>query len=210
MGFVLVLPYRYLLGKGDKGQRKHFSFVDFFPLEELAAEHVGLDIISMKEFLETIAMTGQLRDKVDGQVSFPPHNRTDWDGIDATDYDLLRNWLRNVTHTPLWNPGQCLPAFPQSGNHRDVELLQQMVTEINEEHQRNKHAPLLKFEGHPVDVTASARDRLEENLAGRHQLCVYDESLQAEHILHFQCNHKLHMRLLVHFYAFLFFEVRVW
>jgi hypothetical protein len=46
------------LGKGDGDQRKHFGFVDFFPIEEIAAEHVGLDIITMQEFLESQAMTG--------------------------------------------------------------------------------------------------------------------------------------------------------
>jgi hypothetical protein len=35
---------------------------------------------------------------------------------------------------------------------------------------------------------------------------VYDESFQKEQVIHFQCNHKEHLRLLVHFYAFIFFE----
>ena len=48
--------------------------------------------------------------------------------------------------------------------------------------------------------------RLQDTLAGRKELCVYDESFQKEQVLHFQCNHKEHLRLLVHFYAFLFFE----
>ena len=35
---------------------------------------------------------------------------------------------------------------------------------------------------------------------------MYNEEEQKESILHFQMNHKEHLRLLVHFYAFLFFE----
>lgn len=31
----------------------HFTFVDFFPIEETAKEHVGLNVITMKEYLET-------------------------------------------------------------------------------------------------------------------------------------------------------------
>ena len=65
-----------------------------------------------------------------------------------------------------------------------------------------------KYKGNPVPVDASPQERLLENLAGRRKLCVYDEELQHTPILHFQCNHKQHMRLLVHFYAFMFFEVR--
>jgi hypothetical protein len=45
MGRTLVMPPQkkmYLLAKGDNKQRKYFSFVDFFPIEEMAQEHVGL------------------------------------------------------------------------------------------------------------------------------------------------------------------------
>jgi hypothetical protein len=196
-----------LLGKQDNKQQKHFGFVDFFPIEELAEENAGLDVITMEEYLQKVAMTGQLRDKTTGLVSFPPGNRTEWNGMDQKDYDVLREWLRGVTKTAEWNPGQCLPAFPQSGNHKDVEVLQQMVHEITEQNKGKKDVGD-KFDGHPVPVDGSARDRLEENLAGRKQLCVYDEEMQQEHTIHFQCNHKRHLRMLVHFYAFLFFEVR--
>jgi hypothetical protein len=135
-------------------------------------------------------------------VEFPPGNRTDWDGVDQKDYDILREYLRGVTNTPLWNPSNCLPAFPSSGDHRDVLKLQSMI-----ETARNiKDLP----EGKPVNVEdPNPLGRLEETLAGRKQLCVYDEELQAAPTLHFQCNHKLHMRMLVHFYAFLFFEVSI-
>jgi hypothetical protein len=209
MGRTLVMPPQkkmYLLGKGDGHQKKHFGFVDFFPLEELAKEHVGLDIITMKEYLEQQAMTGQLKNKVTGVVEFPPGNRTDWDGGDPKEYDLLREWLRTVTYTPMWNPTQCLPAFPQSGDHKDVQVLQGMVRTINDRNQGDKKA-LGKLDGHPVPVDAPASQRLEESLSGRKHLCVYDEEMQAAPTLHFMCAHKLSMRLLVHFYAFLFFEV---
>jgi hypothetical protein len=67
MGRTLVMPPQkkmYLLAKNDNKQRKHFSFVDFFPIEEMAQEHVGLDVITMKEYLETQALTGTLINKV--------------------------------------------------------------------------------------------------------------------------------------------------
>jgi len=37
-------------------------------------------------------------------------------------------------------------------------------------------------------------------------LCLYDEEMQNAPILHFMCYHKMRVRLLVHFYAFVFFE----
>jgi hypothetical protein len=196
----------YLLGKADDKQKKHFGFSDFFPLEELAQEHVGLDIITMQQYLQQEAMTGHLKNKMTDKVEFPPGNRTNWDGGEPKEYDQLREWLRNVTYTPLWNPGQCLPAFPKSGDHKDVKVLQDMVQNINDRNVGNRNS-LDKFDGHPVPVDAPPDQRLEENLAGRKHLCVYDEEMQAAPTLHFMCAHKLKVRLLVHFYAFLFFEV---
>lgn len=137
--------------------------------------------------------------KETGLVEFPPGNRTEWDGIDQQDYDALREYLRRVTYTPVWNPGKCLPAFPSSGDHRDVLKLQQLVHKARDVKQIQ--------EGNPVNVEdPNPMGRLEETLAGRTQLCVYDEELQQQPGLHFQCNHKLKIRMLVHFYAFLFFE----
>jgi hypothetical protein len=34
-------------------RKSHFTFVDFFPIEEMADEHLGLNVITMKEYLET-------------------------------------------------------------------------------------------------------------------------------------------------------------
>ncbi len=68
-----------------------------------------------------------------GRVEFPPGNRTDWDGIDQHDYDMLREYIRNVTYTPFtWKPSDCLPAFPASGNHNDVAVLQGLAQQAKE------------------------------------------------------------------------------
>lgn len=180
----------------------------------------------MKEYLETETMAGKMRNKVrhtcptlavddsiilkifppclhlfnlqiTGQVEFPPGNRTDWDGIDQHDYDTMRGYLRNVTYTPItWKPGDCLPTFPASGDHKDVTMLQDLA---------KKASPRIKL-GDPVPVDSDPLPRLEETLAGRHELCVYDEEMQKAPSIHFQMNHKQHLRLLVHFYGFLFFE----
>ena len=76
----------------DKGKQNiHFDFSDFFHLESLNVEHEGLDIITTEEFLLREAMTGNMKDKSTGAVSFPPHNRTNWDGQDPKE---LKEWLR--------------------------------------------------------------------------------------------------------------------
>jgi hypothetical protein len=199
-GRTLVLPPEqrmYLLRKDTGKQRTHFSFAHFFPMLEIAQEHIGLQVLTMDEFLKAEAMTGNLRDKTTGKVSFPPNNQTNWDG--SNDVKVLKEWLRNVTHTPLWNPGHCLAAFPASGDIREVENLQNMMQQI-------AHTDEEEFLGRPVPVDASTVDRMAENRAGRKELCVYDHEMQQELVVHFMCYHKMRIRLLVHFYAFLFFE----
>jgi hypothetical protein len=188
----------YLLRKDKGKQRTHFGFSHFFPLFELAAEHKGLEIITMKEFLEAEAMTGNLVDKDTGESSFPPDNRTDWDGQDVKQ---LKEWLRNVTHTPLWRPGGCLAAFPASTDKHDMLKLQRMQLELHKSGVKSE-----QFLGNPVPVNASAEDRMHENMAGRKELCLYDEDMQEQLVVHYMCYHKMRVRLLVHFYAFLFLE----
>jgi hypothetical protein len=77
MGRTLVMPPQkkmYLLGKNEKGQRHHFSFVDFFPIEEAAKENQAFNVISMKEYLEEEAMKGKLVNKVRRNTYF--HGRS--------------------------------------------------------------------------------------------------------------------------------------
>jgi hypothetical protein len=61
-------------------------------LESLNNEHSGIDIISTEEFLKREAMTGHMRNKTSGEISFPPMNRTNWDGLDVKP---LKEWLRD-------------------------------------------------------------------------------------------------------------------
>ncbi len=132
-------------------------------------------------------------------MEFPPGNRTNWDGINQDDYDLLRGYLRNVSLTARWSPGQCLPAFPSSGNHKDVQLLQGLIERAKSMKEAEDGVVFDVDDPDPVY-------RMRDTIASRRDLCVYDEALQGEDVLHFQCNHKEHLRMLVHFYAFLFFE----
>ena len=201
MGRTLVLPPEqrmYLLRKDASKQRTEFSFAHFFPMLEIAQEHQGLEVITMEEFLKAEAMTGHLRDKASGKVAFPPDNRTDWNGKDVTQ---LKEWLRNVTHTPLWKPGECMAAFPASGDPHEVENLEKIKQDVIASGKNEKD-----YKGNPVAVDAPTFDRMAENRAGRGKLCIYDEGMQKELVLHFMCYHKMRIRLLVHYYAFLFFE----
>ena len=205
MGRTLIMPPRkhiYLLGrqKGDDQakQQVHFSFADFFPIEKLAKDNdVPLNIISMEEFLETEAMTGNLIDNKTGNPSFPPNNKTAWD---EEDYDELRFWLRNVTHVPMdWHPNNCLAVFPISGDYSRSGNLTQDLKAIND-------GKLIMDSHQLVNVSDPVIYRMKDNLAKRKKLCFYDRELQNAPVIHFICSHKLKIRMLTHFYSFLLFE----
>ena len=203
MGRTLVLPPEqgfYLLRKDREKNKINFSFNDFFHMESLSREHKGLDIITMDEFLKREALAGNLRNITTGQVSFPPGNETDWNGKDV---NPLKDYLRNVTYWRNWRVGECMAAFPTRAGHDDVKKLQDMMENIID----TGGTPLPDFyKDKPTPVDAPGIDRLRENLAGRRELCVYDEEMQSARVVHFLCYHKIRARLLTHFYTFLFFE----
>lgn len=203
MNRILVMPPSqgmYLLRKDSGKQRVHFSFDDFYHLEQVGYEHVGLNVISMEEFLLTEAMVGNLVNKTTGAVAFPPNNRTNWDGIDPKP---LKEYLRDVTVTPLdWTPGSCLVAFPSDDGPQHYDELNEMMKEL-----KTNFPKVQEFIDKPVPVDAPAPERLRETVAGQvKKLCVYDEKMQEAPVVHFMCYHKMRVRFLTHFYAFLFFE----
>lgn len=205
MGRTLVLPPEkemYLLSKstGKHGKQKNtFSFNHFFHMEAIHKEHPGLDIITMKEFLEREALPGNIVSTRTGQVTYPPNKLIDWDG--RKDIDKLNEWLRSASLTVFWDPEKCAAVFPASTNPKDLEELRQIEKSI-------QHNPpqFEEFVGHPVPINGTPLERLRENWAGRSNLCLYDEAMQQATFLHFPVDRKLQARLLVHFYAFIFFQ----
>ncbi len=211
MGRTLVLPPAqgmYLLSKPKsehtgKEQTKDFTFADFFHMESIADEHVGMEVITMKEFLEREGLTGNLRDQKTGEVVFPPGNRTDYDGADHQAISkTLEAYLQRVGMVPPWDPEDCLAAFPATKDPKDIQAIEKMFEDVN------TFPSYTHYIGKPVPVNASAIDRLKENRADRKQLCMYDEKWQNVQLMHFSegTEGEAGARLLVHFYAFLFFQ----
>jgi len=210
MGRVLVLPpsqNMYLLGQAK------FNFADFFPLQETAQEHAGLEIISMEQYLtETL---GKTLDTKTHEVSFPPGKKTAWDGDTMGIRKELSPWIRSIALMPGWDPNRCIAVFPKSTDPQDAIDLQFMFDEILAEDNgvyASRDAPEL-FVNKPTAVDAPTKDRLREFISQQHELCIYDATLQEAPLIHFHGKPKKAglddgggSRLLVHFYAFLFFQ----
>jgi len=201
MGRTLVLPpaqEMYLLDKKHGNKKPHFSFADFFDMPAIHAEHNGFDIISMEEFLNR---------QVEGTTPLlsvmPPGNRTNWDGsADALDRYFQKN-ARNL----IWDPNRCIAFFPPTPDH-DTKKVESLFEDILQ----NKKPKFEDYVGKPTPQNASLSDRLAEFTAERVRLCLYGPELQHEPVVHFPMtgkdpnDPKADPRLLVHFYAFLFFE----
>mmetsp|Transcript_10775 Transcript_10775/g.16536 ORF Transcript_10775/g.16536 Transcript_10775/m.16536 type:complete len:355 (-) Transcript_10775:121-1185(-) len=119
----------------------------------------------------------------------PPNNRTDWNGVSKTKIHELHKWLRDIGSTPTWPSGDCVVGFDK--------LHQKTLTEV-------KIIPS-GITNKAIDVNSTAELRLSEILAHRSQLCLYDEKWQKEKIIHFRGDIASGNRLLIHFYAYLFF-----
>eukprot|EP00815_Leptocylindrus_aporus_P011424 CAMPEP_0116070684 /NCGR_PEP_ID=MMETSP0322-20121206/13215_1 /TAXON_ID=163516 /ORGANISM="Leptocylindrus danicus var. apora, Strain B651" /LENGTH=596 /DNA_ID=CAMNT_0003558657 /DNA_START=160 /DNA_END=1950 /DNA_ORIENTATION=- len=198
MGRTLVLPPEkrmYLLSKRAEGHKLNFDFNDFYHMDSLANEHAGINIITMDEFLQHEALTGKLYDSKNETIQYPPRNETDWNGKPLKD---LWEYLDQVGTYPEWEPVNCLAAFPASSDKKDID---QLTASFDEVKTRGKLTDI------PVNVDAPIADRLQENLAQRSKLCIYDEELQSKRLIFFKNGYPQHdSRLLVHFYTFLFFQ----
>ncbi len=211
MGRTLVLPPHqgmYLIDKQKNNQQSKFSFDHFFHMESISNEHIGLNIITTKDFLEQCAQ-GKIVN-AENKPIYPPGMRTEWDGAPHNELKELKMWLRDNSGQNLlhWDPDRCIAAFPASNSEEDAKELASLPQQIAES--PGKFPPYENYIGKPNDVDAPAIERLKEMNADRQHLCEYTPELQQTQWLHFPVGMKSEdgdsSRLLVHFYAFVFFQ----
>lgn len=203
MGRTLVLPPEqgmYLIDKKSEGQKSQFSFNDFFHLDAIAMEHKGFKVITTEEFLKREALTGGLQDYFAHEVKYPPENRTDWNGQNR---EPLFQYLRSVANTPSWDPWECALAIPSDKSQSSIDELNTTLHSIMDGTYGKPKPKLEEFNGNPTAVDAPLGDRMREMLADRENLCIYDKALQEEKVIHLKVQGGV--RLLTHFYAFIFF-----
>lgn len=205
MGRTIVMPPEqeiYLLHARDKHSKNTFSLADFFHFESVALEHSGVEIITMKEFLEAEIVTGNIRHPKTGNRLTPPQNRTDWDGMNPEGKGKeLQQFLQNLTINPLWDTTKCFAVFPAEVGPGKSDALAKSLEEIlSTIPHPDRTGPAVVDNPTPVD--SSAKDRMVEMLIDRKQICVYDDAMQNQPVVHFGSE----ARLLDHFYSVAFFE----
>mmetsp|Transcript_9257 Transcript_9257/g.20452 ORF Transcript_9257/g.20452 Transcript_9257/m.20452 type:complete len:370 (-) Transcript_9257:670-1779(-) len=154
----------------------------------------------MEEFLSREAITGKLESIETGEPKYPPGNIVKWDG--RGDMDSLNGYLREVGTRAVWNQ-DCVVAIPASKDQGDIELLKTTFDDILRDHPKED---AMDFNGKPTPVDASVEDRLREMRASRKNICIYDAEMQNHRLVHFKVDHSAKARLLIHSYAYVFFQ----
>lgn len=213
-GRTLVLPPKQQLD-GYAFIKKSISLADFFTLDRIRHEFPQFRIISFENFLLTEALQGKIR--VNNTAVFPPNNITNWNGdytVQSTRDWMLWPWIRQIA-TPLsWKNAECVGAFPSQRGKDGVKSLKQAFERVMKDGEKDKqHGDYDQFlrlneryQDKPTPVNASAAERLAEIMAAREKLCIYDEVMQSDPIIHIEGQEKTGVRIICPFYAFLFFE----
>lgn len=205
MGRTLVLPPEqnmYLLGKDHRKENNRFTFKKFFPFDAISEEHVAVDVITMEEFLHTEVMGGNLKD-ANGTALYPPGKKTNWEGH-TRDGRKLWHWLRSAGLASTWDFSKCTGAFPAKPGPEGVADLKQRFDAMDMSYQNGER--FRHYNGNPTPVNGTVEDRLSEMLSFRKEICIYNETMQDAKVVHFMGDNDSGARLLVHFYAFLFFQ----
>lgn len=170
----------------NTSQRNHFSFTDFYPLEAVAREHKGLKLISMEDFLQKQDL---LVNHTSGQPIVPP--RTDWNGASKASIWELHQWLRWVGKTPLWV--KCIVGFAPSPRQQSRLMQKARILQNRKKARDVSH------------LVSNTSHRLAKALAHRKNVCLYDNTWRSTKVMHFTGDIASGTRLLIHFYAYLFF-----
>lgn len=150
--------------------------------------------MDMEEFLQKQGVLVN-RNNSSGKPLIPPQNRTDWNGASKDEIWELHKWLRSIGATPDWRWSTGLVGFGVADMNIS-ELKSQFPSPSSKGASHSKAVP----------VYDSAALRLSEVLDDRTVLYMYNRSWQNVDVIHFTGDIASGTRLLIHFYAFLFFD----
>lgn len=182
---------------------RSYAYTDYFDIS-------GIPTMTMEDYLKNIALNGQLRDQT-GAVTFPPYNRTNWDGRLGNcgnpgigEAELFFKWLSSSSLAIPWLRDQCIIPFSSNAEKR-VTPMHKALKEIWKEDIK-VHERLSMYYGNPIPVNSSMYERLREMVFDRKQLCEYNQNLQEAKAIYMTGHEHTGSRPLIQFMAYLFFE----
>jgi len=203
MGRTLVIPPKSTIWKMPG---KAVCITDFFEFDLR-----GLHVVSFDSFLSQEALAGKLYDQ-NGKASYPPDNRTNWDGrigVYGENDKRLWEWMRATAAMLDWTP-DCVVVFSSDSA---LNVLPSILNGILREGKQEGGPEDLKYRGNPTPVNAPVMDRLREMLVGRNKICDYSEEMQDAKVIHLPGwdtnipgKEETGHRLMVPFYALVLFE----
>jgi len=177
-GRTLVLPpdQPMYLLNQGAGHQKQHSFADFFPFSFLSQR---MSVITMETFLQREGRTGALhRNTAPFDALFPPENKTVFDLSIRAEKRALWFYLRNATACPPWRSMTEFLVIPAIPGQAHYAATQ---------------------------FSASTQSRLAAFSANR-TANYYNTTWQQAKVIHFISQPELDLRLLEHFYTYLFFQ----
>ncbi len=155
----------------------------------------------MEDFLEREAVNGNLNSKATGAAIYPPNNQVNWNNQNL---DPLWSYISDISRSFNWSPGQCVLAFPAKDT--DDQHLFSLMADVLIEKDGRPFPDHSEFQGKPTNVDGPTIKRFREVLAGRRKICLYDSKMHAENdVIHIKAEEN-EQRLILPFYAFLFWE----
>eukprot|EP00597_Dinobryon_sp_UTEXLB2267_P001604 CAMPEP_0170076738 /NCGR_PEP_ID=MMETSP0019_2-20121128/13684_1 /TAXON_ID=98059 /ORGANISM="Dinobryon sp., Strain UTEXLB2267" /LENGTH=426 /DNA_ID=CAMNT_0010288625 /DNA_START=369 /DNA_END=1649 /DNA_ORIENTATION=- len=180
-GRTLVLPPQekwYLLDKGSHPDENKASFRMFFDLSKVSE---AMKIISMEQFLDTVAFKGLLKQPI------PPRFRTAQAFIGEKTYwegnNRVYRYLETACHTRVWETVKTFVGF----NITHDKQFGTINTDISG---TNSADPNTRFRKMTV--------------GGRRTMFAYDQQLHSERCLFFPGDYRDEYRLLIHYYVYLY------
>ncbi len=128
MGRTLVMPPRRQIAHGiqsDTSGGNAVSFSDFYDIEAISAKQIGLNIITMEQFLDREGLKGYLKSNKTGHILYPPNSQSKWDNQRL---QPLWDYIRNVSKIFPWDPMQGVLVFPSSGT--DEQHIYSMMGDV--------------------------------------------------------------------------------
>lgn len=193
-GRILVMPPMaqwYLLRRNKAENDNQSTFAKFFDVNKISE---AMDIISMEEFITTIAAKGMLNIPLPSAA-----NPTNF----ARNHDDLWTYLEKACYTREWQPGKYFLGFNVTKSTTTNPHGRKFDSRVN---------GISSANGVTVDTLTGALfnpivkdEHLSQFASHGRKVLTYDDKMHVEKVIYFPGDYRNEYRILTHFYTYLYF-----